>query len=72
VKGVSGRTFVLTNLANGTKVKATVTLSANGRTATLKPGAKLAHGHGYRVQLTHAIRDRANNRLAALSWKFHT
>jgi hypothetical protein len=72
VKGVSGRTFVLTNLANGKKVKATVTLSANGRTATLKPGAKLAHGHQYRVQLTHAIRDVANNKLAALSWKFHT
>ncbi len=72
VKGVTANTLVLTNLGNGKKVNATVTLSANGRTATLKPNAKIASGRQFRVQVTNAIRDLGNNRLAALTWKFHT
>ena len=72
VKGVAGSTFVLTNVANGTKVRATLILSGNGSTATLKPDANLAKGHQYRVQLTNGVRDLAGNRLVALSWRFHT
>ena len=72
VKGVTATTFVLTNLGNGKKVNATVTLSANGRTATLKPNAKIASGRQYRVQVTNAIRDLGDNRLAVLTWRFHT
>ena len=53
-------------------MRATVTLSADGRTATLKPAAKLAKGHHYRVQLTNGIRDMGSNRLAALTWRFTT
>jgi hypothetical protein len=72
VKGVKGATFTLTNLRNGKKVTATVTLSADGRTATLNPSAKLADGRAYRVNLTNGIHDVAGNGLAALSWRFHT
>jgi len=72
VKGVSGSTVVLTNVATGKKVTATVTLSANGKTATLNPNARLGNGRTFKVQLTTGIRDMANNSLAALSWKFTT
>jgi len=72
VKGVSGATFVLKNLGNGKLVKATVTLSADGKTATLKPNAKLPKAGHFRVQLRNGIHDAANNRLAAMSWKFTT
>ena len=72
VKGVSAHTFRLTSLAHGKKVAATVTLSADGRTATLKPIGKLAKGHAFRVDLTKAVHDLAGNRMASLSWRFHT
>jgi len=72
VKGVSGSTVTLTNLSTGKQVTATVTLSANGRTATLKPSSKLGSGRQFKVQLTSGISDMAGNKLAALSWKFNT
>jgi hypothetical protein len=72
VKGVSGSTVVLTNLSTGKKVTATVTLSADGRTATLKPGAKLGNAKAFKVQLTNGISDLSGNKLVALSWKFNT
>jgi Bacterial Ig-like domain len=72
VKGLSGTTFTLTNLSTGKKVTATVTLSADGRTATLNPSAALGKGKQFQVQLTNGITDLSNNKLAALSWKFNT
>jgi Ca2+-binding RTX toxin-like protein len=72
VKGVTGSTFTLTNLANGKKIKATVTLSANGKTATLNPSANIPNARQFRVDLTNAIKDMANNKLAAVSWKFNS
>jgi Ca2+-binding RTX toxin-like protein len=72
VKGVSGSTVTLTNLSSGKKVAATVTLSANGRTVTLNPNAALGKGRQFQVRLTGGISDTANNKLAALTWKFHT
>ena len=72
VSAVNARTFTLTNLANHKVVKATVTLSADGRTATLKPAARLAAGHHFRVQLTNGVRDMSANRLAATTWNFTT
>ena len=72
VNTVNAGTFTLTNLANHKSVRATVTLSANGRTATLKPAAKLATGHTFRVRLTNGVRDMGSNRLSAMTWKFTT
>jgi hypothetical protein len=72
VSAVNARTFTLTNLANHKVVKATVTLSADGRTATLKPAARLTAGHHFRVQLTNGVRDMSANRLAATTWNFTT
>jgi len=68
---VPGNSFQLTNQA-GNRVNANVTLSADGRTATLNPNANLAAGRQFRVDLTNAIRDVAGNRLTALNWTFRT
>jgi len=72
VKGVSGTTFTLTNLSTGKKVTATVTLSADGKTATLSPSAALGKGRQFQVKMTSGITDMSSNKLAALSWKFTT
>ena len=72
VRSVPASTFTLTNLANGKRVRVTVALSADGRTATLKPVSKLAKAHHYRVQLTSGIQDLGSNRLSALTWRFTT
>ena len=71
VTGVAGNTFQLTNAA-GRRVNAAVTLSADGRTATLNPNANLAAGQQFRVNLTNGIRDAAGNRLTAVTWTFRT
>ena len=64
--------FTLTNLANGRRINAAVTVSADGRTATLNPNANLPAGTNFRVDLTNAIRDAAGNRLTAINWTFRT
>jgi hypothetical protein len=68
---VPANAFQLVNQA-GNRVNANVTLSADGRTATLNPNANLAVGRQFRVNLTNAIRDAAGNRLTALTWTFRT
>ena len=70
VRGVTGSTFRLTNAATGALVQARITLSADGRTATLTPRAKLPAGQRFRVALTDGIRDVAGNRLVGLDWGF--
>ncbi len=42
------------------------------RTATLTPGGNLANSTQYEVNLTNAIKDRANNSLTAAKWSFTT
>jgi Ca2+-binding RTX toxin-like protein len=71
VTNVNTTTFTLTNAANR-RVAATVTLSANGRTATLNPNATLANGARFHVDLTNGIRDTAGNRLTPIAWNFFT
>jgi hypothetical protein len=75
VQGVRGATFVLSRTSNGVVVDAVVTLSADGRTATLDPRARLAAGVRYTVTLdggATAVRDPAGNVLATSTWRFTT
>jgi hypothetical protein len=72
VTNVAANTFTLTNLANGRRINAALTVSADGRTATLNPNANLPAGTQFRVDLTNGIRDAANNRLVADTWTFRT
>ncbi|NYI46605.1 hypothetical protein BJ993_003685 [Nocardioides aromaticivorans] len=72
VLNVTPVTFTLTNTATNTRVAAVVTVSADGRTATLNPVLNLLPGRTYRVNLTNAIRDLAGNRLAPVAWTFRT
>jgi Ca2+-binding RTX toxin-like protein len=69
---VPNNAFTLTNLANGRRINAGVSVSPDGRTATLNPNANLPAGTNFRVNLTNAIRDAAGNRLAAINWTFRT
>ena len=71
VTNVTTTTFTLTNQA-GVRVAAAVTLSANGRTATLNPNATLANARRFHVDLTNGIRDTAGNRLTAIAWNYFT
>ncbi|WP_264353863.1 beta strand repeat-containing protein [Pseudarthrobacter sp. MM222] len=74
VTGVSGTTFTLRNAA-GTAVAGTVSYNVLTRVATLNPTANLVADTRYTVTLTGgatAIRDAANNALAATSWSFTT
>jgi hypothetical protein len=50
-------------------VPATVTLSPNGRKATLDPIRRLRTGEVYTVKLTGGITDASGNRLVATSWR---
>ncbi|HEX2075568.1 MAG TPA: Ig-like domain-containing protein [Geodermatophilus sp.] len=69
VRGVDGTSVLLTT-TSGTRVQATVTLGANGRTVTLDPRDRLTRGAGYTVDLSAAIQDQAGNALAPVSWRF--
>ncbi|GAB3861833.1 hypothetical protein GCM10028801_26400 [Nocardioides maradonensis] len=72
VTGVTNGTFALATVAGGRNVLALVTLSLDGKTATLTPLLPLTAGTNYRVNLTNGIRDLAGNRLAPVSWTFRT
>jgi Ca2+-binding RTX toxin-like protein len=76
VTGVTTNTFRLRNLATSALVPAAVSLSTNGRTATLNPGADLANSTGYRAELVggaSAVRSLSGNvPLADQSWSFTT
>lgn len=70
VTGIDGTTFLLKT--GGRTVAAAVTLSSDGRTATLNPARPLAAGKRYAVTLTDGIADGAGNPLAAQGWSFTT
>ncbi len=69
VSGVSGSSFYLTG--SGVPV-CYVTYDEATRTATLTPGSNLQNGTTYTVNLTTAIKDRANNSLVTTWWTFTT
>ncbi|MCX7678775.1 MAG: Ig-like domain-containing protein [Spirochaetes bacterium] len=69
VTGISGSSFYLT----GTGVPTCYVMYDEAtRTATLTPGSNLQNGTTYTVNLTTAIKDRANNSLATTWWTFTT
>lgn len=70
---MTGTTFTLSNSTGGGIVAATVTLSADGTTATLTPSSSLDPSTLYRATVTIAARDLSGNRLAAdFTWSFTT
>jgi hypothetical protein len=76
VTGVSGTSFVLTNVATNTPVAANVTLNPARTTATLNPTLQLARNTVYRVSLVGgptAIRANSGGTpLVNRSWSFTT
>ncbi len=68
VKGVNGSTMRLRVAGSTTPVPAAVTLSADGKTATLNPTANLVRGKVYTAWLLTGIKDMAGNPLTSLSW----
>jgi hypothetical protein len=70
VKGVSGATFQLVNVAGGWVVRSTVRYDAASRTATLTPTRHMYPGTEYRVEILPGITDRSGNRLKATGWSF--
>ena len=69
IKGINGSTMRLRVQGSTTPVPAAVTLSADGRTATLNPTANLVPGKIYTAWFLNGIKDMAGNPLTALSWK---
>jgi hypothetical protein len=69
VTGVNATTMTIYVAGRTTKLTAAVTLSSDGRTATLNPSANLVSGKYYTVKLSTAIKDLAGNALVATSWK---
>jgi hypothetical protein len=69
VQNVSESTFLLTRLATGEAINASVTYTGSTRTATLRPTHKLAAGW-YEARLRGSITDRAWNRLGTRTWQF--
>ena len=63
VKGVNGSTMRLRVQGSTTPVPAAVTLSADGKTATLNPTANLVRGKVYTAWFLNGIKDMAGNPL---------
>ncbi len=68
ILGVNTTRMALLIKGNVHRLSATVTLSANGKTATLNPKANLRVGKVYTVRLLTGMTDRALNPLRAQSW----
>ncbi len=69
---VNSSTMTLEITSTGALVTAVVTLSANGRTATLNPSVTLRPSTQYTVRVTSGITDIAGNPLVPYSWSFTT
>jgi Subtilase family/Bacterial Ig-like domain len=69
VLGVDGSTFMLTALATGSRVDASVHYQSSTRTATMTPARNLRPGW-YEARLRGRITDRAGNRLGTRTWQF--
>jgi Ca2+-binding RTX toxin-like protein len=73
--GAVSTNVVLTQVSNGARIAAVVTLSANGQVITLNPNATLGLLTQYRVTLTGGpgdIRDAQNAPFTSTSWTFTT
>jgi hypothetical protein len=68
VTGVTSRTMFLKLAGHRTKVAAAVTLSSDGRTATLNPTNALRRGKRYTVTVTNHITDKNGQAIKAFSW----
>ena len=69
VIGASSSTVRLYRKGYATPRTATVTLSADGRKATLNPASNLVVGKYYTVKVSSTIKDLAGNSLVATSWQ---
>ena len=69
VLNVSSSTFLLTEIATGHHVHASVSYQGSTRTATLTPARDLSAGW-YEALLRGTITDRAGNRLGPRTWRF--
>jgi len=69
VLNVGSATFLLTEIATGQHVHASVSYQGSTRTATLTPAHGLAAGW-YEARLRGTITDRAGNRLGTRTWQF--
>ena len=75
VVGVNATTLTLRRTSNNALVQAAVTLSADGRTATLNPTGNLAPRTQFTVTITGgaaAVRDSAGIPLASSTWRLTT
>jgi hypothetical protein len=70
VKGVSGSSIQLVNVAGGWVVRATVRYNASTRTATLDPALNMYPSTQYRVSILAGITDASGNRLSPTTWTF--
>ena len=70
VKGVSGATIRLRNIAGGWLVRSKVDYDAASRTVTLTPARLMYPSTEYRVEILSGITDRAGNRLTPVRWTF--
>jgi hypothetical protein len=70
VKGVSGATIQLLNVAGGWVVRSRVRYDAASRTAALTPALHMYPGTEYRVEILSGITDRSGNRLKPARWTF--
>lgn len=71
VTGVGGTSLTLAT-ADGNDVPASVTYSPGTRLAILNPTATLSADTSYTATLTSAVKDRAGNAVAPVSWTFVT
>ena len=69
VTNVTASTMRLYVKGRTTALPAAVTLSSDGRTATLDPSKNLVSGKYYTVKVTSGIRDLADNALVPTSWR---
>ena len=69
VRGVNGSTMRLRVSGSTTPVPVVVTLSADGKTATMNPNANLVPGKVYTAWFMNGIKDMAGNPLTSLTWK---
>ncbi|MFL6004340.1 MAG: Ig-like domain-containing protein, partial [Nocardioides sp.] len=69
VKGVSSRTYRIYRNGTTSSLTATVTLNSARTKATLNPAVNLRVGTSYVIKLSSKIRDDADNKLTAYSWK---
>lgn len=72
VKGVTKKTFAIYVTGKKEALKAKVTLSGNGKKATLNPASPLVKGKTYTLKLGKGITDLAGIPLAPLEWTVST